>query len=172
MHQLAVTGKQAADVAVLICGQHLEIHRIHRDEAMIARLIELEEAFWQYVVTDTPPPADGTDSAEAALRALYPNDAGNTLDFRDDRNLSATFADLVSVRQSIAEAEKLEAQFKQNLQQAMGDASKAIFETGSVTWKKAKDSAGFDLASLLKDQPELQQRYATTKPGSRRFLIA
>ena len=42
MHQLAVTGKQAADVAVLICGQDLQIHRIERDETMIAQLIQLE----------------------------------------------------------------------------------------------------------------------------------
>lgn len=46
MHQLAVTGKQAADVAVLLGGQHLEIHRIERDESMIARLIDLERLFW------------------------------------------------------------------------------------------------------------------------------
>ena len=38
-HQLAVTGKQAADVAVLLGGQRLEIHRIERDERLIARLI-------------------------------------------------------------------------------------------------------------------------------------
>ena len=38
MHQLAVTGKQTADVAVLIGGQDLEIHRIERDEKMIANL--------------------------------------------------------------------------------------------------------------------------------------
>lgn len=54
MHQLAVTGKQAADVAVLLGGQTLEIHRIERDEQMIARLIELERQFWQHVETDTP----------------------------------------------------------------------------------------------------------------------
>ncbi len=30
MHQLAVTGKQAADVAVLICGQELQVHRIEQ----------------------------------------------------------------------------------------------------------------------------------------------
>src|SRR5690606_26453486 len=71
MHQLAVTGKQAADVAVLLGGQTLEIHRIERDEQMIARLIELERKFWHYVETDTPPPADGTASAESALRSLY-----------------------------------------------------------------------------------------------------
>ena len=119
-----------------------------------------------------PPPADGSESAELALRCLYPEDLGHTVDFTQDRTLSAAFTDLVSVRQSIAEFEKLEAQFKQTIQQAMGEASKAIFETGSVTWKKAKDSIGLDVTSLLKEQPELAQRYRITKPGSRRFLIA
>ena len=170
-HQLAVTGKQAADVAVLLGGQHLEIHRIERNESLIARLIELERQFWQYVETDTPPPADGSDSAESALRCLYPEDSGQTVDFRDHRNLSACFADLLAVRQSIAEQEKLEAQLKQILQQAMGNASRADFETGSVTWKKAKDSVVLDVTCLLKDQPDLQQRYALTKAGSRRFLV-
>lgn len=171
MHQLAVTGKQAADVAVLLGGQHLEIHRIERDERLIARLIELERHFWHYVETDTPPPADGSESADLALRCLYPTDDGQTLDFTEERNLSATFADWLSVRQSIAEAEKLEAQLKQSLQQAMGSAMRANFETGSVTWKKAKDSVVLDITGLLKDHPEFQQRYALTKPGSRRFLV-
>jgi putative phage-type endonuclease len=171
-HQLAVTGKAAADVAVLLGGQHLEIHRIERDEALIARLVQLERQFWNYVEADTPPPADGSESAELALRCLYPEDQGQTVDFTQDRTLSAAFADLVSVRQSIADYERLEAQFKQTIQQAMGDASKAIFETGAVTWKKAKDSSSLDVTSLLKDQPELAQRYRVTKPGSRRFLIA
>lgn len=171
-HQLAVTGKAAADVAVLLGGQHLEIHRIERDEALIARLVQLEKQFWDYVESDTPPPADGSESAELALRCLYPEDHGQTVDFTQDRTLSAAFTDLVSVRQSIAEFEKLEALFKQTIQQAMGDASKAIFETGSVTWKKAKDSSGLDVTTLLKEQPDLAQRYRLTKPGSRRFLVA
>ncbi len=53
----------------------------------------------------------------------------------------------------------------------MGEASRADFETGSVTWKKSKDSVVMDMTRLLKDQPDLQQRYAATKTGSRRFLI-
>jgi hypothetical protein len=63
----------------------------------------------------TPPPTDGSDSADTALRCLYPEDKGRILDFKDERNLSACFADLLSVRQSIAEHEKLEAQLKQRL---------------------------------------------------------
>ena len=94
------------------------------------------------------------------------------MDFTQDRTLSSAFADLVSVRQTLDGFTKLEAQFKQTIQQAMGDASKAIFETGTVTWKKTKDSIGLDVAKLLKDQPDLAQRYSITKPGRRRFLIA
>lgn len=171
-HQLAVTGKQAADVAVLLCGQRLEIHRIKRDEGLIAHLIQLERVFWEFVERDTPPPADGSASAELALRCLHPQDAGTTLDFSHDQQLSATFADLVSIRQTLAETEKVEAQLKQTIQQAIGDASKAIFETGEVTWKKTKDSVGLDVAKLIKDQPDLLQRYPAVKQGSRRFLIA
>ena len=170
-HQLAVTGKRAADVAVLLGGQHLEIHRIERDEALIVRLIELERQFWHCVETDTPPAADGSESSDMALRCLYPQDQGHTIDFTHDVRLSATFADWLAIREVIAANETQEAKLKQTLQQAMGDASKAVFETGQGTWKKAKDGMGFDLARLLKDQPDLVNQYPLTKPGSRRFCV-
>jgi len=172
MHQLAVTGKQAADVAVLLGGQQVEIHRIERDDFLIARLMRLEQQFWQYVVTDTPPPADGSGSAEIALRTLFPQDSGKTLDFSQDPSLSACFTELQAVREILATHETREAQLKQTIQQAMGDATKAVFEAGSVTWKKAKDSESVDLKRLLQDHPELQTQYTIIKPGSRRFLIA
>lgn len=171
MHQLTVTGKQTADVAVLICGQELQIHRINRDEAMIARLIELERAFWHYVETDTAPPADGSDSADLALRCLYPQDRGQTLDLSDELEMSAVFSDLLAIRQVLTTNGNLEAQLKQRIQQRMGDATKVLFETGDVTWKRSKDGSALDTASLLKDQPQLLQRYSLVKPGSRRFLV-
>ncbi|KVE62441.1 endonuclease [Burkholderia vietnamiensis] len=171
MHQLMVTGKQAADVAVLLCGQKLDVHRIERDDALIARLVELEAAFWHYVETDTPPPADGSESADRALRCLYPG-AGGTVDFTDDRRLSAAFADLVAVRAEIDSRQAVEAQLKQTIQQAMREADCAQFETGSVSFKRSKDGTGVDLKRLLADHPELAAQYAITKPGSRRFLVS
>lgn len=171
MHQLAVTGKQCADVAVLICGQDLQIHRIERDEAMITKLIELERAFWHYVETDTPPPADGSDSADVALRCLYPRDSGQTIDLSDDFEFSAVFSDLLAIREVLTTNVLLEAQLKQRIQQRLGEATKAVFQTGDITWKRSKDGSGLDTASLLKDQPELLSRYSLVKPGSRRFLV-
>jgi putative phage-type endonuclease len=171
MHQLPVTGKQAADVAVLICGQELEIHRITRDERMIAQLIDLERAFWRCVELDQAPPVDGSDSADRALRCLFPRDSGEHLDLTDDREMSAAFCDLLAVRQVMADHVKREAELKQRIQQRMGEASGAVFEGGSVTWKRSRDGASFDLDRLLRDQPHLATSYAATTPGTRRFLI-
>ena len=170
-HQLAVTGKHAADVAVLICGQDLQIHRIYRDEAVIARLIELEAKFWHYVQTDTPPPADGSESAAKALQALYPHDNSEELDWSQDSSKSALFGDLIAIRQQADQLKKREEQLKQQIQEQMGDASKALFETGSVTWKRSKDSITLDTKRLLADHPELLHQYSMTRSGSRRFLI-
>ncbi|BCF87076.1 YqaJ viral recombinase family protein [Paraburkholderia largidicola] len=170
-HQLAVTGKQGADVAVLVCGQKLEVHRIERDDELIARLIPLEAAFWRHVETDTPPPADGSESADRALRCLYPG-SGGTVDFTDDRHLSSVFADLLVVRADIERRQAAEAKLKQAIQHAMGEADRAIFETGSVSFRRSRDGCGVDLKRLLADHPEFTVQYGVTKPGSRRFLVS
>lgn len=169
-HQLAVTGKQAADVAVLLCGQHLAVHRIERDNDLIARLILLETRFWEHVEADTPPPADGSESSAQALRQLYRGNS-TVLDFTGDENLDEAFDTLMSLRAELdakgQEAERL----KQVIQQAMGDASKACFSRGEVTYKCAKESASWDIKRLASDHPDLATRYAVIRPGTRRFVV-
>ncbi|MCD9045931.1 YqaJ viral recombinase family protein [Luteimonas sp. MHLX1A] len=169
-HQLAVTGKAAADVAVLLCGQQLEIHRIERDDAVIARLIVLEARFWEHVETDTPPPADGSASADKALRQLYPG-GGDTLDFSEDRRLSGAFAELVTLRRELEAKEGQAELLKQTLQQAMGDAARAVFASGEVTYRRAKDGTRLDTQRLTAEHADLIAAYTVPKPGARRFVI-
>ena len=171
MHQLAVTGQQAADVAVLLGGHELQIHRIERDEAMIDQLISLERQFWDYVENDTPPPADGSDSADQALRALFPQDNGETLDFCQDAGLSQAFADLQRVRHTLDAAKKEEAKLKHNLQQAMGTATLATFPSGSLSWKQTKPVNRLDTKTLQKDHPGLCADYLHAHPGTRRLVV-
>ena len=170
-HQLAVTGKQAADVCVLICGQRVEIFRIERDEELIDRLITLERQFWRYVESDTPPPTDGSDSAGKALGYLYPHDKGETVDFTGDVELCEQFDALVSARDEIAYLSKHETKLKQEIQARMGGATKAAFINGTVSWKRSKDTEVLDTQSLLAEQPVLMELYAKTRKGSRRFTI-
>jgi len=154
-HQLSVTGKQAADVCVLICGQEIRIYRIERDEDLISNLIKLERKFWHYVETDTPPPADGSDSAAKALQCLYPHDRGNTLDFSGDESLSSVFTELLAAKATREQFEQREEVLKQQIQERMGAATWAKFAQGTISWKRSKDGTGLDVKTLLKDQPNL-----------------
>ncbi|MCV0437428.1 MAG: YqaJ viral recombinase family protein [Hydrogenophaga sp.] len=171
LHQLAVTGKQAADVAVLLGGQELQIHRIERDEVMIRHLIDLEAGFWRHVKEDRPPPADGSESSAHALLTMFPSDRGATLDLSGDLVFSALFSDLLAARQQVGKFEALEAQLRQSLQQRMGEATKVLFEQGSVTWKKTKDSSVIDAQRLAREHPQIAQRYRKPKAGGRRFMV-
>ncbi|HFK2882780.1 TPA: YqaJ viral recombinase family protein [Stenotrophomonas maltophilia] len=169
-HQLAVTGKAAADVAVLLCGQELEIFRILRDEDVIARLIVLEARFWGHVETDTPPPADGSESSARALRQLYQG-GGDTLDFSENLHLSQVLADLRALRNELETKGRQAEGLKQTLQETMGDASRAVFATGEVAFKRSRDGTQLDTGRLAQDHPGIAARYTVTRPGSRRFVI-
>ena len=169
-HQLAVTGKSWADVAVLLCGQKLEIHRIERDDEVIARLVVLEAAFWEHVVHDTPPKADGSESAAKALRTLYTG-GGSIVDFSENSELSRHFAELIQLRGELEEKEARAELLKQSLQEAMGDACRALFSGGEVTFKRAKDGSSVDTRRLAADHPDLVAAYTTVRPGARRFVI-
>ena len=171
MHQLAVTGHQAADVAVLICGQELQIHRIERDDRLIAQLIELEQQFWSWVQSDQEPPADGSQSAERALRCLYPLDCEETLDLNDDVGSTGDFNQLLHVRQQLTQIQAQHDLLKHRIVQRMGSACRALFANGSISYRRSKDSLVLDSARLQREHPELVQAYMTPQPGSRRFLV-
>jgi putative phage-type endonuclease len=170
-HQLAVTGKQAADVAVLLCGQQLEIHRIERDDDVISRLIVLETRFWDMVQQDIEPSADGSESSARALRQIYPGN-DSSLDFSQDVALCQTFSSLSALKTELDEKEHLAEQLKQAIQQAMGDASRAVFAAGEVTYKRSKDGTSVDTKRLAADHPALAAQYTVPRPGSRRFVLS
>ena len=169
-HQLAVTGKQAADVAVLLCGQKLEIHRIDRDDEVISRLVLLEADFWEHVVQDIAPKVDGSESAGKALRGLYPG-ADTTVDFSENRELSRDFAELLTLREELEERKSRMELLRQSVQEAMGDASRAVFNGGEVTFKRSKDGTSMDNKRLAADHPDIVAAYTVTRPGSRRFVV-
>lgn len=61
-----------AIVAALLGGQRLVIHRIPRDPAAEALLVEQEAAFWRLVESRTPPEVDGSEATSEALRRAFP----------------------------------------------------------------------------------------------------
>ncbi len=171
LHQLAVTGKAWADVAVLIGGQEFRIYRIEREETRITQLLELEKAFWTHVERDTPPEADGSASSNRALSLLYPQNSTTLVDYSEKPEMNALFKSLIEARQHSKLAEQQEALLEQRIKEAIGDAEGALFSQGKALWKCSKPSRTLDTKRLAQEQADLIAPYWTEKPGTRRFTV-
>ncbi|MGU2625383.1 YqaJ viral recombinase family nuclease [Acinetobacter baumannii] len=171
-HQLAVTGKKAAHICVLLCGHETRIFKVTRSESVIQHIVNAERYFWECVEKDTPPEADASESAAKALQLLYPEHIPfSTTDLSEDEQANQQFEQLIRIRNQV---EKYQEQFdllKHQLQAKMQEAERATFKTGSVTWKKAKDSVSLDSKALLKSHPEYLNQFPQAKQGTRRFQI-
>ncbi|MEG2433381.1 MAG: YqaJ viral recombinase family protein, partial [Acinetobacter sp.] len=171
-HQLAVTGKKAAHICVLICGHETRIFKVTRSESVIQHIVNAERHFWDCVEKDTPPDADASASAAKALQQLYPEHVPlSTTDLSEDSNANQQFEQLIQARNQIEKHQQQFDQLKHQLQAQMQEAERAIFKAGSVTWKKAKDSISLDSKALLKLHPEMLPQFPQSKQGTRRFNI-
>ncbi|MFV5344286.1 YqaJ viral recombinase family protein [Acinetobacter oleivorans] len=171
-HQLAVTGKQAAHVCVLICGHETRIYKVTRSESVIEHIVQAERHFWKCVEMDIPPAVDASESAGKALQVLYPEQTPLlTEDFTDNEIANQLFNDLLEEKRKIETHQQLFDELKHRLQILMKDAERVVLMGGTITWKKAQDSISLDSKALLKQHPEYLQQFPQTKVGTRRFQI-
>jgi putative phage-type endonuclease len=171
-HQLAVTGKQAAHICVLICGHETKIFKVTRSESVIQHIVNAERYFWDCVEKDTPPEVDASESAAQAIQQLYPQHIPLTVeDLSQNNQANQLFTQLIQEKHHIEIHQNSFDEIKHQIQMLMKDAERATFQAGSVTWKKANDSIGLDTKRLLQHQPELMQEYPCSKKGTRRFNI-
>ena len=171
-HQLAVTGKTAAHICVLLCGHEAKIYKVERDERLIDSIIQQERLFWQYVETDTPPTPDHSESAARALKLLYPKPEPNSkIDFKNDGGANKLFEQLLSYRDYMQELEQRHDQVKHQLQSLIKDHEVAVFDKGAISWKRSKDSVSLDTKAVIKAHPELLTQFSKTRQGSRRFVV-
>lgn len=131
MHQLAVTGLDFGYVCALVGGKKLVYHRFERDEALIAKLIEIEAAFWERVETKTPPPLQAGDNDALAL--LYPTSADSDVVLSE--TLTATIAEFEAAKLAIKEAEERKKTAEANLKLALGECERGRCGSYLLTWK-------------------------------------
>ncbi|OTG62606.1 YqaJ-like viral recombinase [Acinetobacter sp. ANC 3903] len=171
-HQLAVTGKQAAHVCVLICGHETKIFKVTRSESVIEHIVNAERYFWECVESDTPPSVDASESAVQAIQQLYPAHVPLSVeDLSQNENANFMFDKLIKMKEEIQHKQEHFDELKHQIQMMMKDKERAVFAHGSVVWKKAKDTVSLNTKALLEHQPDLIQHYPLQKSGSRRFNI-
>jgi len=76
-HQMAVTGHDRVDLAVLVDGRTLRVFHVERHQQLIDRMVAFEAALWRHVEGNTEPALDFTaPGVRDVLAALYPDSTG------------------------------------------------------------------------------------------------
>jgi putative phage-type endonuclease len=169
-HYFELTGYDLALLAVLIGGQRLETRVVHRDDAVIHTMLELEEAFLDHVKRDSPPPPDGSDSARESLALLYPrSDAAQVVRLTGDS--WADYKALKARREQREAIDRQAAELEQRIKARMGEAETAISPYDEVCAKwTSYDRTTLDTRALKRALPAIASEYSTTKT-LRRFTL-
>lgn len=161
-HYMLVTGRQEADLAVLIDGRDFRIYTIPRSDELIAAMIDAATRFWfDCVLADLPP--------DGALIDITPS--------TDDATPSVIEADtnvieLIGYRKEIDEAIKELGEQRDSIDEqikaAMGS-NQILQSAGSTlaTWKPTTANR-FDSTAFKKAYPDLHAQF--TKQSTTRTL--
>lgn len=153
---LAVTGKQVADLAVLIAGQDFRIYEIPREDALIDDLIAIGAEFWGRVESGTPP--DPSTIEDARLR--WPRDSGDARECNLDTEIQVQrLKDLKrQIKTLEADAETLQTEIIAQI----ADAAALTFEGRTLCTYKAQSNRRLDTKAAQAALGELLDPYYTT----------
>jgi len=166
-HQLLVTGLDRAWVAVLTGGSEFTVYDVERDELAIAAILDAEDRFWRkYVMTDTPPPADGSVPTNEALKDLYARSIPASVEL--DQEAVAMVVQLNEAREAKREAEAREVAAANRLMALLGSADQGTLGgMPLITWKESHPKR-LDIERLRAELPDVAAQYM--KEGVSRTL--
>lgn len=124
--------------------------------------------FWErYVLTDTPPAADGSDSTSKTISALYDQPTDSSVQLFGRENLLLEW-DMLN--RQIKDIHIRQNQIRQTFMEDMGQASTGLCGEWRVSWKEQKRSA-VSLEKLRKTYPAINLGRVMTCRTFRRFSI-
>ena len=167
MHYLMVTGWQKWYLGALAFGKGFYSFEVVRSEDEISALAAAEKDFWEHVVSQVPPPVDGSAATAEALQTICGESNGTTVDLSP---LSESFAVLRDCKARKAEIEAIEDQAKAEIMSYMGAAEKGVTETASVSWKSAERES-FDSKAFRRDHPNINYAPYCKTTNTRSFRV-
>lgn len=164
-HYMAVTGKASWWIAALVGGNDYYYKEIPRNDNVIEAIIEAAQEFWSFVLTDTMPAVDGSDSCQEALRQLYSNTQPESIQLEDSADIYAEAYLKAKADKKDAEERAKEAQ--NNLCQLLANNEVGYTNKHKITWKYRKAIDGFDKKGLAADYPDIFSKYVIKNEPSR-----
>ena len=137
-HQLMVTGWMWGIAAALVDNSRLVIKPFVRDQMFIDWLFSVEWRFWQRVLSDDPPPVDGSQSTTDTLKAVYPDANGETIALPEE--FAHIDAALVRAKEQKKLAQGAIDWMENQLKEAIGEATFGLLpgEAYRYSWKIQK----------------------------------
>lgn len=140
-HYMAVTGAERWYIVYLVEGWKLRWVVIERDEDLIQTLIEQEKFFWEtYVVPQQPPAFDGSASATALLKKLYPSEEAGAEPAEIPDELDALWEEQAELGKQATAIEKRRAEIKNQICSYIGGSVLGLSSGYTYTWKTQERS--------------------------------
>lgn len=165
---LAATGLPWVEFACLLGGHGMQYRFRPRDDEMIVNLLTIGEQFWNdYVLTGDPPPLDGSDSTDEALKAMYPASKEGVV-LEGGEELWSAWTEFQEAKTLAEEYDKARKAARAKVVGMMGDAEEGKVDgTKILTFRNNQPTKYFDLPALQRDFPDIHAKYLKTKPGNR-----
>lgn len=165
LHYLSLLPRAVAcDFPVLISGSDFRIYTLHRDDALIAQLVEAEVAWWRrHVEGNQPPEPLTTQDYQRRWRTIE----GKVVRL-DDVGV-ATARELANIRERMKFYAKAEEEVSNRLRAMIGDGEVAEGPDGAVvaTWKE-QEARPLDVEAVRAAHPEIAEKL--TKVTTSRVL--
>lgn len=167
-HYMAVTGKKAWYIAVVILGQEFKYMKIDRDDEMIKNLISIEENFWNnHVLLGRMPNPDGSKACDEVLEQYFhiarKNSKIELIGFDEKLNRRE------EARTLIRKLEQEVKQIEQEVKLFMKDNEMAVSEQYKVIWKNI-DTVRLNTERIKEEKPEIYRDFSNAI-SQRRLII-
>jgi putative phage-type endonuclease len=146
-HELAVTGRDAGALVVLIGGQELRIVEETRNVAFVEALEEACARFWRdFVEPRVMPPATATPADIRALERLHPSDSGETVELPPEAAIwDVRLAEIGEVLKALGEEKE---RIQNQLRAAIGGATYGSIPGAAGRWSwKHQDRKEYTVAA-------------------------
>lgn len=161
-HQLEVADMEQAYIVALVGGNTMRIIHRMRDREVGAAIRQKIASFWESVATNTPPSPDYRLDADFILKRLYGNAADGKV-VEAGPQIDELLKRYHRMNQEIGELEDIQKAIKAQIVAAIGDASKVLVPSGTLTCGNTKSNPG----TLI--TPDMIGTYYGARAGYRQF---
>lgn len=170
-YEMGVCGEwcRTAYLAYYCQGWKTVVIEVDRNDAAIEQLFTEAEEFWAAHVATGIPPTEDLHAGDAMQ--LWPEHSPG-LSIEATPAVADLFSRFVAARDKRKEWADVEDALAEEIKVVLKDAEElTIAGVPALTWKAAKPSVVLDAKALKAAEPEVWNRYAVERAGSRRLLV-